>query len=51
MLVLLLKKGGDESEGEKGSRGGKDSIFGTNGMEVAELMLKLKKESSCGCCG
>lgn len=51
MLVLVLKKGGGGSEGEKGSRGGKDSILGTKGMEVAELMLKLKKESSCGCCG
>lgn len=51
VLVLVLKKGGGGSEGEKGSRGGKDSILGTKGMEVAELMLKLKKESSCGCCG
>lgn len=42
MLLVLLKKGDDESEGEKGSRGGKDSIGGTKGMGIAELMLKLK---------
>lgn len=42
MLLLLLKKGDDESDGEKGSRGGKDSMVGTKGMGIAEFMLKLK---------